>query len=540
MWKKTVSDNDMKQSNDLGVLGEDTFKKWCSSVGLVANRSHEDKTGWDFYVEFPCKKTEGAPIDMQPTPLECKIQVKATKNRYKKIAIKISNLNRLIRTQMPVFICIIEYDEKDQEQSAYLVHIWKDIIGRTLKRMRELDVNGTGNELNKKTITIGYGNNEKLKVINGESIRKAIEICVPNGIEKYLEKKNEFLSNLGFENGAKQFTFTVSGKENFEALLDMALGINKKVILDKFVAYDKRFGILSNTPSFDEGDGELYFPDIKPYAMVKVKFKEQKLSPGVSFESKLYTSPLNRVVPKEFARLRIEGVFFNIVWTPFKNEFKINFSLGFEKRLTLKELREILYVLNIFKNSPNGVIMEFVMENHPFRFNINQDVNKMIDFSYLSSLYNISDMSLNICQKLRVPENDISVSINDLYRHSESIKKYFQIIFGNEKIIKLIFSIDKGDYNGESKIVYLKFFKTNIGNKVVGCVIGFIGMPTFINESEYQYELIPERLTIGPTLVAEEGEIIDNDEVNGIIEKFSEQFCKKDYFPIVSNKSILI
>ncbi len=38
---------------DVGGMGENTFEAWCNSVGLAANRSQIDKTGWDYLVEFP-------------------------------------------------------------------------------------------------------------------------------------------------------------------------------------------------------------------------------------------------------------------------------------------------------------------------------------------------------------------------------------------------------------------------------------------------------------------------------------------------------
>jgi hypothetical protein len=38
---------------DLEELAEGFFRVWCSSVGLIANGSQIDRTGWDFFVEFP-------------------------------------------------------------------------------------------------------------------------------------------------------------------------------------------------------------------------------------------------------------------------------------------------------------------------------------------------------------------------------------------------------------------------------------------------------------------------------------------------------
>ena len=48
---------------DVGGVGEAEFKKWCNSVGLAANKFHEDKTGKDFLVEFPLDANPGKRID---------------------------------------------------------------------------------------------------------------------------------------------------------------------------------------------------------------------------------------------------------------------------------------------------------------------------------------------------------------------------------------------------------------------------------------------------------------------------------------------
>ena len=62
-------------NRDVGGMGEAEFKKWCYSVGLAANKFHEDKTGKDFLVEFPldenAKHTHEAPVT-------ARVQVKST------------------------------------------------------------------------------------------------------------------------------------------------------------------------------------------------------------------------------------------------------------------------------------------------------------------------------------------------------------------------------------------------------------------------------------------------------------------------------
>jgi hypothetical protein len=65
----------VKGMRDLGSMGEENFKLWCDSVGLIANRSQIDRTGWDFFVEFPLEQIGSIPYDLLPTPIECKVQV---------------------------------------------------------------------------------------------------------------------------------------------------------------------------------------------------------------------------------------------------------------------------------------------------------------------------------------------------------------------------------------------------------------------------------------------------------------------------------
>ena len=60
---------------DVGRMGENTFEAWCNSIGLTANKSQVDKTGWDYLVEFPIDHDNSLPADLIPKAIECRIQV---------------------------------------------------------------------------------------------------------------------------------------------------------------------------------------------------------------------------------------------------------------------------------------------------------------------------------------------------------------------------------------------------------------------------------------------------------------------------------
>jgi hypothetical protein len=222
-------------------MGERIFGLWCDSVGLTANGSEVDETGWDFFVEFPCKPHNGLPRDMSPAPIECKIQVKSTDHRRKRERIKLSNLERLIKAKMPAFFCFIEFDGKNEAQAAYLVHIGKEIIEKTLKEIRKLDSKGERDRLHKNKMEIKYGDSDRLADTTGESLKRAIERHIPSTLGKYLEDKNKLLETLGFEEGKGQLTITMSSNDPVRDIVDLSLGLRQEIYIDKSVAYHKRF-----------------------------------------------------------------------------------------------------------------------------------------------------------------------------------------------------------------------------------------------------------------------------------------------------------
>ncbi|HCE1607500.1 TPA: hypothetical protein NJY97_003670 [Vibrio parahaemolyticus] len=176
----------------IGTLGEQTFSTWCSAAHLTSNRSlEEDRTGWDHQVEFPYIKTH-LPRDKQLSPIQCRVQVKSTQRRDRKWSIKASVIKRLIDYSYPSFLLFLEFtnDSKPVVESAFLVHIDKRIIERTLRALRKNDTQKAPKELHELKISISYSKKDKLQTASGETFRDSIVKYVPNGdITKYQKEK---------------------------------------------------------------------------------------------------------------------------------------------------------------------------------------------------------------------------------------------------------------------------------------------------------------------------------------------------------------
>ena len=323
---------------DLGELAEEFFRVWCTSAELIPNGSRFDRTGWDFFVEFPWKRDASIAKDMLPSPIECKVQVKGTDKKKRSVSIPLSNLNRLIKVPLPAFYCLIEFDGMNEPQSAFLVHVDKPMIERTLRKIRELEFKKGDRNLSKHTMTVKFSDNDRLEPPFAESLEKAIEGHAVDGMEKYVENKNQLLRTLGFENGAYLVKFTTSGEDSVQRVVDASLGLLEKVEIDKFEGRHSRFGILSNKPVFEGEKGYLSFHDIKPLTTGTVRFKENDFSPSISFQTHVYFSPFTRLAGDKFMKVRLEGDFFQMVIGPnstincsFSREQGTKFSQGVKR-----------------------------------------------------------------------------------------------------------------------------------------------------------------------------------------------------------------
>ena len=321
---------------DLGTLGEKAFTSWCTEGEITATRPDIDHHGWDYYLEFHSENNNEHSLDMQPAPLECKVQIKSTDGESKEVQFWLSNLHRLIKTPMPVFVCFIEFNGNNKPESAYLVHLGEDIIRHTLKRLRKADILGKKDKIHEEKITIKYDDSHKIDSLDGISLRKAILSHIKNGLEEYTSHKDELVKSLGFEDGSVHITFET---QDFDSLNDVFLGIKPEVSIVNLIASNYRFGIKDLHPLYELEKSKLSIPDLPVFAEGEIIFKEHLLSRGISFPCKVYDSRLmlipragsktkkpksrarinkdtNKNLAEELFKFNVKGELFNFVGSP--------------------------------------------------------------------------------------------------------------------------------------------------------------------------------------------------------------------------------
>lgn len=504
---------------DIGRMGELDFNRWCCQVDLVANGSIlDDKTGWDFFVEFPRLSNEFIPQDMQPAPIECKVQVKATDKQNKKCQIEVSNLQRLIKTQMPSFFCFIEYDGKNSAQSAYLVHVGKELIERTLKRIRKKDVEGKADKLNKTKITIRYSKEDKLDELTGQCLKAKIESYIPDGIEEYNKQKNQLLNSLGFEDGLGITRFTLS-VENPEKIIDLYLGIIKSMNVSEFESYHNRFGILSKEPFIKGTKGEISV-DVKSLKALII-FQESKYSPEISFQSDFYSPPSSLKIPEEKIKVRLKTEFFDLIVYPFNKNKRATFNFLIDDKLEypLLNLNRFLKLLTLFRKNKDGIMIRIQSEEDDLPvFSGKIQVNgKMID-DY-SNLYQISEEAMTLCKDFSIIDKAM-VSIESLINYSLSIRQLYEMGYGNNEIIRIEVELEQSFKNNTS-IACVFPINTIIGNTTIFCFVAFIGESEVLESNKLC--LIVNKRQLGPKFIAKYDEIIEQETIDEQLSKFSRE-----------------
>lgn len=465
---------------DLGQMGESTFSLWCGQAGLTANGSSLDRTGWDFIVEFPFAGSTD-PTRLHEPAIECKIQVKATDKTDRKLPIKLSNLRRLITAPMPAFFVFIEFDGKEVAQRAFLVHVDKNLISKTLKRIHELENVSERFDHHKRSLTVHYGLEHEVPSLTGDSLRKKIEEYVSNGMSSYVAAKSRHLESTGFEDGFAQITISTEGKENLIDFIDVSIGLKQSVQISKFKGFHTRFGIKSKSPMIDSTEGKLEMPDLKPTATGTVRFREDRLSPGLIFPCRFYSSPLNALVPAELVKFRIEADCFDISMNPFTGAAVYRINAGAGVRLPINQLRDVIRLMHLITSSAKNILVDISlsgMDTMEFALNAQDQ-----PFEY-NKVLEALNAAQKICGFYEVNES-IQVSLEEIAHYADSIIQFYSVIDADRALFRCDFSVQGEGYDKTKPTACVWMTTTKIGGRVFGLIIVISGAVHALDDGRY-------------------------------------------------------
>lgn len=508
---------------DVGRMGENTFEAWCNSVGISANKSQVDKTGWDYLVEFPTDHDNALPEDLIPPAIECRIQVKSTDKCQGKWNIRLKNLERLVKTSMPTFICIFEFDGKDNPQRAFLIHVGEEIIRRTLNRLRKQKATSR-KKMNRSSLSIKYSNNIKLIATNGACLMQEIKKYVPDGMEKYRQWKEQLINTLGYESEHGYIKLSILGRDPITDLIDLSFGIRESLEVSNVSIYDSRFGVDCIT-HYSENARLSLGPVILKGSL---RFKERDTSPSLEFSADVHNPSVNRVVPREKITFKIDTKFFELLVEPFHNkvQFKILPNTA-QIPVSLSELNDLLSLLCMLGTAgKESILMDIMVDNQPF-LPMGKILPKGIKAPKMES--ETVKKALEIAQKYEI-DRKVSVSLDEIIESRKSIHIFHYIVTNkHEEIISTFYPNKHFCIREMSGVIFKSYLK--LGQYIVYCIFGLTGYLELVDNNQYKLISHDNRLHRGVALTNDME--VANNEMDILADKIKKELETKGIKQII-------
>ncbi len=469
---------------DLGALGELAFASWCAQVGLIANGSKIDKTGWDFFVEFPISQNL-TPNELHKSAINSKIQVKASDKQDRKWQITLSNLRQMATAQIPTFYVFLEFDNKNDVQKAFIVHMDNDLVYKVLKKIHQIEQSVKENNLNNRKMTLHYDESHELKLLNGENLKESLLAYIGEDYSKYIKQKSQFLETCGFEDGYGIIQFSLNGEESIKKIIDVSLGLEEELDIENLVSIEQRFGIPSKKPELELQNAKLKLGIVAP-KKGRIKFKEDKLSSGLVFDIDFYISPFSFNEFRKYSKFRVVGDFFNMAFEPYEGKCEYTFNLGDCRRLEIKKLKDSINLINLMSKDKYSAIIELELEN----------VEDILSFNFTSKyvernleIFNeLLNKVLQIYHHIQIYD-EISTSLKELYYYKQEIELFHTLITKtNECDFRLEFLVDANNNFKSDQVVHISVIACHLGSHTIGTILSAFGKPRVVSEDKYSLE----------------------------------------------------
>ena len=501
---------------DVGEMGEATFRHWCASVGLTANKADRDLHGWDFVVEFPFASRELLPIDML-TEIKCKFQVKSTDIVRYPLKVSLSNLRQLVIDPYPAFFIVFKYYKYDNAKEAFIIHVGNNFIERVLKKVRQADASGKGGELNKMSMTLEYDESNKVQLLNGDGLKMEIEKYIGNDYSRYVLEKQKMINAVGFEDGTHSIDLVVHGENNIEKLA--LCGLGKDIDLDSvdFSIYNKRFGIVSREPVFAAKGGKVIVGGGEAAAVGRIIFKQNKFDSGVGFTCSLYKSALFDVLSEGKQVFRFASDFFEAILYPFLGKMTFNYEFDYGVEYAIVELVSILKLFSMQRKKT--ILLEFHFEGKSSVYASTCSADDLRDFEGMLKIANaVSEVALyfGVLSKLKL-------SVGDMYASKDIVGALLCPIKRLNRAFKVCFKfIDQCVV--DKKIVFLCYISVVLGNFIIGAVLSGRGR---LKRKENECSVATSQVAIEDRIVLEINEKIEHSVIlemfDAIAKKYEEQ-----------------
>jgi len=279
------------------------LQRLCAKAGALCHAVDEDESGWDRLIEFPEKDFLG-PADMRPPRAVAYAQVKSVENGPPVCRVKLSNALRAAQSPQPWFVVLVTGETPSQPSKVFAVHVWDDLIRRTLEAVRRAH-NGR-RSLHKCSLTIRFQPEDEVGERLVQWMQEAIDTVQP----VYESSKRLINRTAGYEDGCGTGLLTVEGKDE-EEILKNFLGLGAGLRINNFTFTPSRFGIPLSAPEIDISEGIIYI-EPHPRGDIEIRLRSPESARTIVLQGHAYGIGLPGI-PDHQKRIRFSAGFMEVL-----------------------------------------------------------------------------------------------------------------------------------------------------------------------------------------------------------------------------------
>ena len=319
-------------SERLPKVAERLFALLCGEAGVTCNKSSdEDNVGWDYFIHFPPDPTDSRPKDEQPGPETAYVQVKSTGAAPFVVQLKLSNALRMAKERLPYFLVLIVGTGSARRILAR--HFWAAEIENTLRRVRQAEVSGYGNRLNRRTMTLRLSEEDD----HTDDLLPWMHSTILAVRGDYGTAKSTIANSVGYKEGGTRFSVTLAASP--DEIVDWELGLGPTPTVSSLRLTRERFGIELPDPHFDGDRCEISIqPNGQPCL---VTLRNRIEASTITLAGKLYRSSL-APAPQGHRPWRADTGCLTLSWR--SGELTGGLDLDFDELMSLSKLLDRLTI----------------------------------------------------------------------------------------------------------------------------------------------------------------------------------------------------
>jgi hypothetical protein len=478
-----------KESDAQGRWGEKQFSLWATESGVTANVATEDRTGWDFLLDFP-------PVPAAGKGLSCKVQVKTIGRKALRTKLTLSNWRTMITDALPWFVVVIRMSRLHVVDSVFVFNVTGPALDNVVETLSKTK---RGEALNKRHLFLQLKNCTLIPNVSVnpqglfDVIRKAI-----GDQTNYIQQKKKALNQATskWPEGRLQLIFRSDDlKELHRQQSEWAVGIRSTLPVAQFQIENRFLGIEDDEPK-DGQDAEISLPSLPSTGKSKITVDHSQRK-RVAYEFETFpSSAVLPFLPLEFSRVRLIKPPVSVDLHVVQDSLRMNVQFSLEKlpeHSSAKSLGESAAFFGELLVSPGPdsklhLLMAGAQSEHSFKNTLQPKWSESLELALGT-----------YCRMWRILQHlaleDELVSVSELHACEGGIRLLAAALPPVCQQIEISSRVEHIDALLEEEkpvsFLFIPGFPTQ--NRVVLGAVEVTGMPTRLPE--------PHRITIGNPLI---------------------------------------